>query len=208
MRLSAKCQISHESCIRIRNFGDFFSSYGQLKLLLFIFAGCSFYEIRNLPMRLYGMCVCDRARMREREWVNCTLRMQKDQYIVPTQSAVNHNLYTRRSSYVISINVLRAKKYSKFSSSLNCVAVDGCERKFFVSIGPFVCLKFQTIHWKIGWNGEFICVEVSFNITSINSPILNGFINCLASLEWPKSSNSLVQSLPATSPIKSPPPGC
>lgn len=62
-------------------------------------------------------------------------------------------------------------------------------------------IEFNKGKWWIYCCSEFI-------FTSISSPILNRFISCRASLEWPMSSYSLVQSLPATSLINSPPPGC
>lgn len=70
-----------------------------------------------------------------------------------------------------------------------------------------VKIKFNSIQ-MVNLLLEWVFFFFSIQITSINSPILNCFNNCRASVEWPASSNALVQSLPATSAINSPPPGC
>lgn len=134
-------------------------------------------------------------------------------------------LSLRLQSKVLSIELnvylfLDAKEEPRPSSPFNRIAVVvafGC-RWFFIPIGPFVRLEsfvneklefskmvFSLQEWVCGC---VCCIHIIFFLTSINSPILNVFIVCLASLGCPASSNSLVQSLPATSVISSAPPGC
>lgn len=118
-------------------------------------------------------------------------------------------------------NTLCTKEESKFTARLDNIAVTidlfdfgrfGCF--VFATILPFVLLPEIKIKPNAISTILLNCISIRFQIkcarcfTSTSSPILNFFRICFASLEWPKSSNSFVQSRPALSEINSPPPGC